>query len=127
VSLDPDVQVALVGLVGTLGVALLGLIAEGVRRQHKALGEVREHAAASREQVQNSHKTNLRDDMDRMHADVRQVLEVTRSHGYELGHLRRDLQHERTERAALSERLDGHLTTVASTTAATVAAVVGSD
>lgn len=100
-SLDPTVQVALVGLIGTF----LTLLCEGLRRQHKALGEVKEHAQAARHQVQNSHATNLRDDLDRMHEDVRQVLEVVRSHGYELGHLRSDLQQERTERQQLADRL----------------------
>jgi hypothetical protein len=103
---SPDVQVALIGLIGTLGVAFLGLMAEAMRRQHKALGEVREHTAVAREQVQNSHPTNLRDDLDLLHADVRSVLEIIRSHGYELGHLRRDLQAERTDRTALGERVD---------------------
>jgi hypothetical protein len=122
VTVDPSVQTAIV--TGVFGLLAL-VVGELLRRNHKALGEVREHAMAARDQVQNTHKTNLRDDMDRMHEDVRQVLEVVRSHGYELGHLRRDLQQERVERSALSERLDGHLSTVASTTAATVAAVVG--
>jgi putative NADH-flavin reductase len=100
-TLDPIVQVALIGLVGTI----LTLLMEGMRRQHKALGVVRDHAEAARFQVQNSHETNLRDDLDQMHDDVRQILEVSRSHGYELGHLRRDLQQERAERSALSDRV----------------------
>lgn len=123
--IDPSVQVALVTGAFGLMIALISICGELIRRQNKALGEVRQDSAAAREQVQNSHTTNLRDDLDLLHDDVKSVLEMVRAHGYELGHLRRDVQQEQRERLAVAERLDSHMTTVASATAATVAAVVG--
>ncbi|WJN63122.1 tail needle protein [Streptomyces phage phiScoe44] len=124
--MEPTVQVALVTTGGTILVTLIGVVVEFLRRNHKALAEVKENAQVARDQVANSHTTNLRDDMDRLHDDVREVLDVLRTHGAEIGGLRADLRQERIERLAVSERLDHHLTTVAATTAATVAAVVGS-
>lgn len=100
-----DVQVALIGLVGTLSVALLGVLVESMRRHQKAISEVREHTVASLEQVQNSHTTNLRDDLDGMHQDVREVLSVLQRHGSEISGLRADLRQERFERMAVAERL----------------------
>lgn len=127
---NPLVTEALVALL----VVVFGLVAEVGRRHLKTLTEVREHAEAARDQVQNNHATNLRHDVDQVIAGIEQLLEgqqaqaeTLRSHGYELGHLRRDLQQERVERHALSERVDGHVQAVASATAATVAAVVGTD
>lgn len=124
-AMEPTVQVALVTTGGTILVTLIGVVVEMLRRNHKALTEVQENAQIARDQVANSHSTNLRDDMDRLHDDVREVLDVLRQHGSEIGGLRADLRQERVERLAVSERLDHHLTTVASTTAATVAAVMG--
>ncbi|WJN63041.1 tail needle protein [Streptomyces phage phiScoe3] len=123
--MEPTVQVALVSTGGTIGVAMLGVFVELLRRNHKALSEVKENAQEARDQVANTHSTNLRDDLDRVHDDVREVLDVLRQHGSEIAGLRTDLRQERVERHALSERVDHHLATVASATAATVAAVVG--
>lgn len=124
------VQVAIITTGGTVLVALVGVLVELVRRQHKVIGEVREATHHTREQVLNSHTTNLRDDIDRVLGGIEQLHENQRQHGYELGHLRRDLQQERRERMALSERVDSHMhtvaTTAASSAAASVAAVVGS-
>ncbi|WMI33348.1 hypothetical protein SEA_PROVOLONE_27 [Streptomyces phage Provolone] len=124
-STEPTVQVALVTTGGTILVTLIGVVVEMLRRNHKALSEVQENVTIARDQVANSHSTNLRDDMDRLHDDVREVLDVLRQHGSEIGGLRADLRQERAERMEVSRRLDTHLSTVASTTAATVAAVVG--
>lgn len=98
-QLDPTVQVALIGA----AVTLLGGAIEGVRRK---LNSVEEHAHAARAQVQNSHKTNLRDDMDRLHDDVREVLEAVKRQGSEISGLRRDLRVEREERMQLAHRVD---------------------
>lgn len=113
----------IISLITTGGAVLIALL-EFMRRQHKAIGEVRETASITREQVQNSHTTNLRDDIDRVLTGIDMLHENSRQHGYELGHLRRDLQQERIERQALSERVDAHLHTVATTAASSAAASV---
>ncbi|WJN62724.1 tail needle protein [Streptomyces phage phiScoe15] len=107
--MEPTVQVALVTTGGTVFVTLIGVVVEMLRRNHKALSEVQENAQIARDQVANSHSTNLRDDMDRLHDDVREVLDVLRQHGKEIGGLREDLRQERIERLAVSDRLDHHL------------------
>ncbi|QEQ94058.1 membrane protein [Streptomyces phage Saftant] len=109
-SMEPTVQVALVTTGGTVFVTLIGVVVEMLRRNHKALAEVQENVSVARDQVANSHTTNLRDDMDRLHDDVREVLDVLRQHGKEIGGLREDLRQERIERLAVSDRLDHHLT-----------------
>jgi Protein of unknown function (DUF2746) len=116
-GLDPTVQSAIVGLVGAVLVALISLLGILMQRHNKTLNTVRD-------QVQNSHSTNLRDDVDRVLEGVAQLAEMSRAHGYELGHLRRDLQQERVERQALSERVDEHVITASANAAAAAAAIV---
>lgn len=97
-TLDPTVQVAIVtGVFGLAGIAL-----EFMRRHGKQLGEVRA-------QVQNSHSTNLRDDVDGVLDRLDQVLEGQRQHSSEISGLRRDLAQERKERMAVANRLDEHI------------------
>ncbi|MFE5971385.1 DUF2746 domain-containing protein [Streptomyces sp. NPDC056460] len=108
-SIDPAVQVALVSAGGVVTAALVGVLVELVRRQGTALAEVREHAQEAREQVSNDHATNLRDDLDRVIAGLDRVLEGQARHSRDIRDLRADLAHERTERLAVSERLDHHL------------------
>ena len=108
-NLEPTVQVAIItGLSG-----LLAALIEALRRQGKALGEVRDHAENTRTQVENSHPTNLRDDVDQVLDRLDRVLDgqarhddALRQHGAEIGGLRRDLSHERAERLAVADRLD---------------------
>jgi C4-dicarboxylate-specific signal transduction histidine kinase len=53
------------------GITALGLIIVA------AVGErTRQHAKATREQVQNSHTTNLRDDIDRIHEALDNLADV---------------------------------------------------
>ncbi|WP_371671219.1 DUF2746 domain-containing protein [Streptomyces sp. NBC_00289] len=111
-SFDPSVQVAVVTAGGTVGVALVGVLVELVRRQGSALAEVREHAQEAREQVSNTHSTNLRDDLDRVIAGLDRVLEGQAEHSRDIRGLRADLSHERIERLAVSERLDSHISSV---------------
>ena len=98
-ALDPSVQVALIGAAVTIVVTLLELF-------RRKLNTVEEHAKESRAQVQNSHKTNLRDDIDNLHDDVRQILTALERHGGEISGLRKDMRVEREERMALSSRVD---------------------
>lgn len=110
---DPTVQVAAVtGAFGLL-VALVGVLAEVLRRQSKAIDEVKTDARATRVQVHNAHGTNLRDDVDRVLHALDRVLDgqhrqhdALRQHAAEIGGLRRELSHERAERLAVAERVD---------------------
>jgi gas vesicle protein len=112
-ALEPTVQVALVTTGGTIVVALIGTALEVLRRHGKAIEQVAEDAAQAREQVTNTHSTNLRDDMDRIHDDVREVLKVLARHGEEISGIREEIRQERRERLAVSERLDDHISAVA--------------
>ncbi|MFD7738066.1 DUF2746 domain-containing protein [Kitasatospora sp. NPDC059800] len=108
-TVEPSVQVALVSAGGAITAALAGVLVELVRRQGAQLAEVREHAQEAREQVANSHGTNLRDDLDRVIDRLGLVLDGQQHHSSELADLRREIAHERTERLAVAERLDSHL------------------
>lgn len=113
------------GVVVALVTGLFGTII-AVLQSHRATGKkidaVATNAAEAREQVKNSHKTNLRDDMDALHADVREALrrlteqsDDLRRHGSEISGIRRDFQIEREERLAVSRRVD-HIYEVIATT-----------
>ncbi|MFJ6183776.1 DUF2746 domain-containing protein [Streptomyces sp. NPDC092295] len=108
-ALDSNVQVALVTAGGTVAVALVGVLVELVRRQGAALSEVAENVQVAREHVENSHGTNLRDDIDSLMDRLDRVMESQEVHGRELGALRTDITHERRERLAVAERLDDHV------------------
>jgi len=100
--LDTDGGVALIS--GVL--ALIGIIVgEVLRRQGNALKEVREHAAAVREQTQNSHTTNLRDDIDAVKDGVSALLMGQQLHADAITNLRTDLAWERRERMDLASRV----------------------
>lgn len=108
-AMDAGVQAAVVTSVGTVAAAGLGVVGV-MRRQSRALGEVRENAREAREQVTNSHKTNLRDDLDRVINALELVLEGQRRHDSELSQLRSDLGQERRERLELEVRVDSRNT-----------------
>ncbi|XVV02754.1 DUF2746 domain-containing protein [Actinosynnema sp. CA-248983] len=93
----------------TSGFGFLGIVAGLLKRQDKKLSEVKEHTAEARKQVQNSHSTNLRDDLDKVIAGLGQVLDGQVRHDVALNDLRREIGHERAERLAVSERLDRHI------------------
>ena len=84
-----------------------------LRRHGKALDEVRDHATATRHEVQNSHPTNLRDDVDRVLTGLDRVLDgqanqdrALRQHGAEIAGLRAEVLLERDERLTVEKRLD---------------------
>ncbi|MGW7434731.1 DUF2746 domain-containing protein [Streptomyces sp. NPDC054849] len=115
-AMEPTVQVALVTAGGTVMVTLLGIAAEFLRRQNKSLSEVREHVQEARDQVANTHSTNLRDDLDSVMYRIDRVLdgqtrhdEALREQAEDIAALRSDIAHERRERLAVSERLDDHM------------------
>ncbi|MFJ3974896.1 hypothetical protein [Streptomyces sp. NPDC090021] len=111
-TLDPNVQVALVSAGGVVTAAFMGVLVELVRRQGTALAEVREHAQEARDQVSNDHTSNLRDDLDRVISGLDLVLEGQAEHSRDIRELRSELSHERAERLAVSERLDSHISSV---------------
>ncbi|WP_217129365.1 DUF2746 domain-containing protein [Streptomyces sp. AC558_RSS880] len=109
-TFDPSVQVAMISTGGVVTAALVGVLVELVRRQGTALNEVREHTQEARDQVSNTHSTNLRDDLDRVISGLDLVLAGQAEHSRDIRELRAELSHERVERLAVSERLDTHIT-----------------
>ncbi|OKI45247.1 hypothetical protein A6A27_11925 [Micromonospora sp. CB01531] len=87
---------------GGVAVALIGVLVEILRRQHKRLGEVRDHVA-------NSHTTNLRDDVDRVLAGLNDVKTLIHGQGRDIAGLREEIRHERTERLEVERRLDQYM------------------
>lgn len=112
-ALEPTVQVAAITAGGTVAVALVGVVVELLRRQSKAISTVAEHAAEARDQVANTHSTNLRDDLDAVAYRIDRVLELQERHSEDIAALRQDIAHERRERLAVAERLDDHMAATA--------------
>jgi hypothetical protein len=105
--------VALVTAGGTVMVAVVGVFAELIRRQTNTLSEVRD-------QVSNTHDTNLRDDLDSVMFRIDRVIDNQDRHGEaldrhsrDLGSLRDEIAHERRERLSVEERLDDHIVSAA--------------
>ncbi|MER5632174.1 DUF2746 domain-containing protein [Streptomyces nitrosporeus] len=98
----PSTTAALISAGGAVIVALVGVLVEFARRQHRVMGEVRD-------QVSNTHQTNLRDDLDRVISGLERVLDGQAEHSRGIAALRTDLSHERAERLAVAERLDHHI------------------
>lgn len=64
----------------------------------------RRHTAVIRAEVKNSHKTNLREDVDKVLAKLDDVIEGQTRNDHEIAGLRADMRVERQERLALAER-----------------------
>jgi len=92
-------------VVGGIFACLVALI-QRQRKSDRAIEETRDHAAATRDQVQNTHSTNLRHDIDGVARDVRTILEITRENTRDIGGL------SATIRAA-EARLEDHIRTAA--------------
>lgn len=111
--LNSEVAVAFItGLLGVIGIG----VGEVLRRQCKAIKGVREDSAVAREQVQNKHGTNLRDDLDLMAHDIKTLVrgqeqhqQMLEAHQTALSSLRVDMSWERRERMALASRIQWHL------------------
>lgn len=128
---DPTVQVSMIAAFASVIVALLGLLAEGMRRNHNALRAVKKDTRGTREQVENSHSTNLRDDIDVIVEKIERVAEIAEglAEGQQNMTIRvnqlRDDQHasrvdaalERQERLAADDRIQEHIKSVAETAA----------
>lgn len=99
ILLESPVVVAFVtGLLAIIGTA----VAEVLRRQHKAIGALKENSDIVREQTQNSHKTNLRDDIDRVIHGIDMLTE-------QMNVIRLDTAWERRERMDLAARFERHM------------------
>lgn len=106
------------GLVeGGLPETVLGTVVAGIfaclvaliqrqRRSDRAIEETRDHAAATRDQVQNTHSTNLRHDLDGVARDVRTILALTRQNTLDIGALTAAIE-------AAEQRLAEHIETAA--------------
>lgn len=90
--MDTAIIVAGIAAIGSFGTAYFS------HRQHRA-------TKAVREQVQNSHDTNLRDDIDRVLDGITSLVEGQRRHDSEIAGIREDQRIERRERMALAERI----------------------
>lgn len=101
-AMEPGVQVALVTAGGTVMVAAIGILAEFARRQSSTLTEVRD-------QVANTHDTNLRDDLDAVMYRIDRVIDSQEQHGKSIDRLCNEIGQERRERLSVSDRLDAHL------------------
>lgn len=82
---DP-VAVAVVTTVGSVLIALIGVMA------HQLKG-IKKDASEARWQVKNSHKTNFRDDLDDMHQEVRDFREEIRNNHKEVVSIRQDIRY----------------------------------
>lgn len=106
--MTPEVTTMLVGGFAALLLAVFGFLGDLIRRK---LNTVKGHTEASREQVENSHTTNLRDDIDLILAGLTEVKTTLGDHSRELEGIRNDLRQERVERIA------GDKATIAATAA----------
>lgn len=108
--LNSDAFVALVtGVLSVIGI----VVGEMLRRQHNALKAVREDTAAARVQTENTHSTNLRDDIDRVIGLAERLVDGQerherdlRRHGDELANLTLDSAWLRREHMDLLRRVD---------------------
>lgn len=89
-------------MVSALGAVLVALL----HRQNVKLNRMGAHVRQAREQVRNSHGTNLRDDLDKVIDGVGRLLLGQDRQSSEIAGLRKDLRVEREERLALTARVD---------------------
>lgn len=79
------VSVAVITTVGSVVVALFGFMA------HQLKG-IKKDASEARYQVKNSHKSNMRDDMDAIHQEIRDFREERREDHKEVLAIRKDIR-----------------------------------
>lgn len=103
-------QTLAVAIISSLTAIVLAFMNQRTRADLKRHGDKIE---VVRDQVQNSHGTNLREDIDmvlraQLNTDgmIRMVIEGQRSHSTDLSQLRLDMAQERKERLAGDDRLD---------------------
>lgn len=82
---DP-VAVAVISTIGSVLVALFGLLA------HQLKG-IKRDASEAKVQVKNSHKTNLRDDMDLIHKEVVAIRQERRDDHEDVISMKQDIRY----------------------------------
>lgn len=97
-ALEPPVQAAIATSAATVVVALIGVALELLRRSHKKLGAVRD-------QVENSHGTNLRDDIDHVIAAVSRIEEMQKFHTGAIAGMREEMRQQRVEHHDLEKQV----------------------
>ena len=104
-----------VALIGAFGLVLAAFATQNrqIRHIQRDTRQSRVDGEAVRWQVQNTHKTNLREDHDRLAEDVRQVLELQRDMARRVDSLaaanRASDRRQQEDIAGLSRRLDDHI------------------
>lgn len=94
--MDPALQVAIV--TSGFGFAAVALAEVRQFRQNRRLTQIQH-------QVQNSHETNLREDLDKVIEGIDTLVEGQRRHDGEISGIRDDLRVERQERLAMASLL----------------------
>src|SRR5881392_1484492 len=92
--MDPSVQVAII----TSLFGLITLLATHMLKSHKAMNQVKE-------QVMNSHSTNLRDDVTTVLNKLDRVIHIQDKHTDDISLLRLDVSWNRHEMRDLSRRV----------------------
>lgn len=95
--MNEAIAVALISMVGLIAVALINY--SGNKTLGKRVDKVHDKAEILREQVQNSHSTNFRDDQDAFYEEVRGWMQ---RHDKRMDHLSGLVQAQTT-------RLDAHI------------------
>lgn len=70
------VQIALISVVGGGVLTILGTLVAKINHVGKRVNQVGKDATIAREQTQNSHDINLRDDIDKKHKETHDVLGI---------------------------------------------------
>lgn len=96
---DPQVQAAFVG-------GLLALLATGTGGILALLKTILSHMQEVKHQVKNSHSSNLRDDLDVIRDDLKEVLRVSQANTGAIQLLHEDIRDERRERIRLDGRVE---------------------
>jgi hypothetical protein len=100
---NPTVQVALISTIGAILVAVVGLIGSRMAKHGRQIAESAADVKEVKEQVVNSHPTNLRADLDGIREDMRQGFTILHDTIHDI---RVDAAWERRERMDLSKRVD---------------------
>lgn len=97
-------------LVASISASVTGLFAWlNARAGTRKVEQVQQTAEAIKDQVKNSHDTNLRDDIDKLAVLMTKAVEIGERNSAEIGHLRQDIHMERRERLSLADRFDSHV------------------
>ena len=116
-SIDAQIIVAFITATGAGMVAFMEKFRRDSKSQKEQIAALREDTAATRYHVQNDHKTNLREDVDRVMEGVNRLIEGQGRHDAMLAtqsvaiqSIRDDLRVERIERINLERRVDDIIT-----------------